>query len=445
MGAVLHSERNYRLAVLALASLSLAGCGSTYRPVVSSINPVGPAGQPQKYAVVVSTTGTSTPGLATIVDFAGDTVLVTTNIGANPQYLNLDTTGSEAYSLNGDGTINSFAISTTLIQSQVNQSTLPAGSNPVSLISQGTSLYITQPGLNSVAQLTGIPPAVQQELPTGAGSIYTVAVASTPRAYTLVQNGAAPGQVSAIETGTQTLSNVIPVGVAPVYGVMTADTRRAFIMNKGSNSVTVINAQQNALDSFSLQSAPGTINVGAAPVWADFAPTRNELLVANQGDGTTPGSVSVISIPLCTSTTITTNPNCDVNNPVDAVGFGTVLATIPVGINPQQITVLQDGTQAYVSNAGNAAAGINGSVSVINLTTLTTVATVGATGGTDPNDGLIHGHPGFIASTTGSPTGKVYITAPDSTDLTVLRTDTNAVQTHVPLQSRGVMVRTNVQ
>ena len=443
----MHSERNSRLAVLALASvsLSLLGCGSNYRPVVSSINPVGPAGQPSKFAVVISTTGTTTPGLATLVDFSGDTVLVTASIGANPQYLNLDTTGSEAYTLNGDGTINSFGISTSLIQSQVNQSTLPAGSNPVSLISQGGSIYITQAGLNSVAQLTGVPPALKQELPTGAGSIYTVAVNSTPRAYALVQNGAGAGSAVAIETGTQTLSNTIPVGVTPVYGVMTADTRRAFVLNKGSNTVSVINAQTNALDSFSAAAAPGTINVGTAPVWADFAPTRNEMLVANQGDGTTNGSVSIVSIPLCTATTITSNPNCDVNNPVDAVGFGTVLANIPVGVNPQQITVLQDGTLAYVSNAGNVAAGISGSVSVINLNTQTVIATIPAVDSLAPNDGLIHGHPGFIASTTGLPTGKVYITSPDSTDMTVLRTDTNTVQTHVPLQSRGVMVRVNVQ
>ncbi len=33
---------------------AIAGCGNTYRPVVTAINPVGPAGQPQKYAVAVS-------------------------------------------------------------------------------------------------------------------------------------------------------------------------------------------------------------------------------------------------------------------------------------------------------------------------------------------------------------------------------------------------------
>ena len=54
---------------------SVIGCGNTYRPVVSAINPVGPAAQPQKFAVAISTTGATAPGLVTFVDFSGDTVL----------------------------------------------------------------------------------------------------------------------------------------------------------------------------------------------------------------------------------------------------------------------------------------------------------------------------------------------------------------------------------
>ena len=434
----------------ALSVLLLAGCGSNYRPVITAINPVGPAGQPTKYVVAISSTGPTTPGISTIVDFSGDTVLDTVLIGANPQFLQLDTTGSESYILNGDGTFNSYPISATLIQSQVNQTTLPAGSNPTSISSYGGgNIYIVQSGLGEVAQLFGGPPAIHQELTTGSGTVYTVATASTPRAYALVQNGAAAGVAAPIETSTQSLDSFIPVGIAPTYGVMTADARRAFIVNKGSNTVSVINVQKNALDTFPAATAVGTIPVGTAPVWVDFAPTLNQLLVLNQGDGTTPGSVSIISIPLCTAVTTTSNPNCDMNNPVDAVGFGTVLATIPVGINPQQIAVMQDGSQAFVANQGvynpaNPANNIDGSVSVINLTTQTVVATVPATGSVDPLDTVIHGHPGFIAVTSGIPFGKAYITAPDSHDLTVLRSDTDAVLTHIPLQGAGVMVRVNV-
>ena len=416
-----------------------------YRPVVSSVNPVGPAAQPEKFAVAIATTGATTPGLVNIVDFAGDTTLTTAAIGANPQYLQLDAGGDLGYSLNGDGTTNSFSISTGLLASNVLQTTLPTGANPVAILAQGASLYIAEPGLDSVAQLTqASPPVFKQNLPTGAGTVYTVGVTSAPRVYGLAAGaGGTAGTASAIETTSNTVSNMIPVGTNPVYGVMTADARRAFIMNKGDGTVSVINSQTNALDTFtnSAGTVTSTIPVGVAPVWADFAPTLTELIVANQGNGTTPGSVTIASIPLCSATTVTSNPNCDVSNPVDAVGFGNVVANITVGVNPVMVAVLQDGSEAFVANQGNAAAGIAGSVSVINLTTDTVVATLPAAASTNELDGVVHGHPTWIACTTGTPTGKVYVTSSDSTDLTIIRTDTNVVQTHLTLQGTGVAVR----
>ena len=431
--------------VLGAVALSLVGCGNMYRPVVTSINPVGPAGQPEKFAVAIATTGAASAGLVNIVDFAGDTTLVTVPIGANPKYLQLDAGGDLGYTLNGDGTTNSFSISTGLIASNVLQTTLPTGGDPVAILPQGTSLYVAQPGLDSVAQLTqASPPVFKQNLPTGAGTIYTVGIAAAPRVYGLAAGMAgAAGTASAIETSSNTVTNTIPVGVNPVYGVMTADARRAFVMNKGDGTVSVINSQTNTLDTFtnSAGTVTSTVPVGVAPVWADFAPTLTEMLVANQGNGTTPGTVTIVSIPLCTSTTVTSNPNCDVANPVDAVGFGAVVANITVGVNPVMVAVLQDGSQAFVANQGNAAAGIAGSVSVISLTTNTVVATLPGATSTNELDATVHGHPTWIACTTGTPTGKVYVTSSDSHDLTVIRTDTNAVQTHLTLQGAGVAVR----
>ncbi len=470
VGAVLHSERTPaaasavhllgRIAVASFATLALAACGSNYRPVVSSINPVGPAGQPTKYAVAVSTTGANSPGLATLIDVSGDTIVNTTLIGNNPQYLNLAATGFEAYTINANGTLNSFSVSASLLASEVLQSTLFANSfsatNPAfSIYSQGTYLYINETGRGAVAELSGLPPGVQQELPTGPNPVYTVGANGSPRAYALVQgsSGAANGTAVPIETTSNTTDTAIPVGINPTYGVMTSDSRRAFILNKGSNSVSVINAQANALDTFYTNgcnpaittpcAVTSTIPVGVAPVWADFAPTLSELLVANAGNGTTPGSVTIVSIPLCSSSTVPTNPNCNSANPIDAIGFGYVVANIPVGVNPVMIAVLQDGSQAFVANAGNAAAGINGSVSIINLATDTVVATIPGGASINENDNIVHGHPNFIAVTTGTPTGKAYVTAPDSNDITILRSDTDIVQTHLSLQGAGVAVRTS--
>jgi DNA-binding beta-propeller fold protein YncE len=512
----------------AAALVSITGCGNTYRPVVSAINPVGPAAQPQKFAVVISTTGATaanttatfstgassitvasttgivsgqlvagagispgttvsgppsgttvnlslptaatesntpvvfynpSPGLVTFVDFSGDTVLITAQIGVNPYYLVLNSTGNTGYTLNSDHTLTTFDISTGLLQSQILQTTLLPGANPVSILPQGTNTYVSDPGLNAVSQFTGQPLNLQQELaiPVGFAPIYVTGNTASPRSYALTtSNSGGPGQVSTIETASNTLDpNPIPVGRNPVYGVMTADNRRAFIMNQTDGTVSVVNVQTNQLDQIP-SGATNPITVGASPLWADFAPVRNEMVVANAGDGIHPGSVSIISIPLCSANALPTNPNCDPNNPVDAAGFGTVLATVPVGVNPQMIYVLQDTTdsRAYVINGGNPdlpCAGPSGvtvnttgcSVSVINLNTNTVTATIqlplSLTG-----SGVHNGHPNYLAVTNGSPTGKVYVTSPDSNFMTILRTDIDAIDTTVPLQGNGVSVRVTV-
>jgi DNA-binding beta-propeller fold protein YncE len=415
----------------------MAGCGNTYRPVVAAINPVGPAGQPQKYAVAVSSPSPTLNGLLTMVDFSGDTVVITATLGINPYYFILSNGGTTGYTLNSDKTVNSFDVSTQLITSNVLETTLLPGSNPVSLFPGTSSTYISDPGLSQIDQLTGTPPALKQELPVATNPVYVVGISTAPRVYAISQGtGGGPGQVAAIETSENTISTTLPVGRGPVYGVMTGDTRRAFIMNQTDGTVTAINSQTNALDT----TAP-TIPVGVAPVWADLAPTKNEMVVANEGTGTSLGSLSIVSIPLCSVTALPNQPNCDPNNPVDASTFGTVLATVPVGVNPIMVTALSDGTRAYVANAGVASlpCSPNGqpqagfttcTVSVVNLTSNTVTATI-----------PINGHPAYIASTNASPTGKVYVVCKDSQVMTVIETDTDSVDTTIPLQGFGVSVR----
>jgi YVTN family beta-propeller protein len=166
--------------------------------------------------------------------------------------------------------------------------------------------------------------------------------------------------------------------------------------------------------------------VGVSPVWADLAPTLNELVIANAGTGTSRGSVTVVNIPLCSAAALPGNPNCDANNPIDANGFGQVLANVPVGVNPRMVAVLQDGSRAYVVNQGDS------TVSVVNLKTNTVTNTIPVPA---------TAHPNFIAAIFGTPTGKVYVTSPESDRMTIIRTDTDTVETTIPLQGKGVMVR----
>jgi YVTN family beta-propeller protein len=72
---------------------------------------------------------------------------------------------------------------------------------------------------------------------------------------------------------------------------------------------------------------------------------------------------------------------------------------------------------------------------VINLTTNTVTATI-------PLPATPH--PNFIAVISGTPTGKVYVTSPESNNMTIIRTDTDLVETTIPLQGKGVQVRTQL-
>ena len=449
---------SFRFGLPAAVIASLLGCGNTYRPVVSAISPVGPATQPQKFAVAISTTGATTPGLVTFVDFSGDTTLVTSQIGVNPYYLILNTGGTTGFTLNSDHTLTTFAISAALLQSQILQTTLLPDANPASVFPEGANTYVSDPGLQAVSQFTGQPLVLQQNFgidPTFT-PVYVAGITSAPRVYAISQrNGGGLGQVSTIETASNTLDPApIPVGANPVYGVMTADSRRAFIINQADGTVSVINAQTNQLDTVPI-GATNPITVGTSPLWADFAPTRNEMVVSNAGNGVNPGSLSIISIPLCTATALPNNPNCDPNNPVDAIGFGTVLATVPTGINSIMVAALQDGTRAYVANQGDlslpcalppAVPGVSTvcSVSVINLTTNTLIQTLYSLPDSKcsaANAPTLCGHPAYIAATTGTPTGKVYVVSKDSQFMSVIRTDIDTVDTTVPLLGTGISVR----
>ena len=456
------SPQAARRALFAGASLSLllAGCGNQYRPVISAINPVGPAPQPQKYAVVLSNPG---PGLLTFIDFSGDTIISTPSVQNNPSYIALNGDGSEGYTVNQAGTLDRFGTGSpaSLRTVDISQTTLPSSANVLTSISlsgsSGAGLFIPESGKNTVAALNTSGGLIQ-EVTVPAQPQYVVGSNGTPRVYSLNSNGTA----SAIENSTNSGLNVstnLPVGANPVYGVMDASARRAYVLNGGSQSVTVINVVNNTLDTGVAAGNPnvtvtGTINlpnatdalgnvIGSAanPIWADFNPATNLLVVLSAGNGTLPGVLTLINIPLCNATSLPTNPNCNAANPVDATGFGSILRSVAVGVNAAQVSVLRDAQQprAYVANSGT---GTNGSVSVVDLTSGVVTATLG-TQADAANLALPHVFglkPTTIAATTGTPTGKVYVTSSDSSFVTVIQTQTDSVVTHIPLLGPGQRV-----
>jgi hypothetical protein len=416
-----------------VAAAAAIGCGNRYRPVITPVTPTGPAGSPAgAYALVLTQPGLlpaasatnpcpaatnvySVPAIATLIDVAGDSVLAQANIGYGPLTSAESPSVNELYSFNCDGTINGIPLvptgatalqtntisSTTLFGTNNTTGALGAPSIQSNALVQNTALYVINKDRDSVGALTTAnPPALLQEIPVASAAVALAGSPTSQNVYAISQGATGSnfawgtcntpsavstnGEVDTIDVATNAVEQRIPVGICPVFGLTTPDGLRTFILNRGSGTITVINGQQDAIDTgfTSNSGTAGTINVGAGPVYAAYFPQTSLLITANYDSGT----ISFVNVPLDAYGN-------------DAPGFGNVLATVKVGANPATLSILGDGSRVYVALEGdltNAAA--NGAIAIVNATNFKLENTV-----------QVPGHPRSIASTYNYPEGKVYV------------------------------------
>ncbi len=430
----------------------IAGCGNTYRPVITPINPTGPAAQPPSYAVVVSSPSANTPGVATVIDYSGDSILAQAPIGPNPFAFTLDSNGANGYTANSDHTLTNFQVSSAQPQEKnIYYSTLPATAETVGLFSPTAGLWspdLFQNEINVLA-INGSAEAFKLAIPVATTPVTVVGLGSLGQnIYSISQNvpfdvvcNNAPtsvsqvGEADSLEVASFTVSARIPLGKCPVYGVASPDGRRVFVLNRGDDTITVINSQNNSADScvcpitgclnqngqpyFCHPSLPLSTSAGltgpnvpavAGPVYAEYIPTNQQLVVSDY-DG---AAISLIDVSLD-----------QYGN--DSPTFGTTF-TIPVGNNPASVTALADGSRAYTADQ------TDGTVHIVNLSSHTIEKTLAVTG-----------HPRTVVSTSNSLYGKVYVSSPDTTLLTIIRTDQDIVDTTVLIEGNPVDVRVSSQ
>lgn len=442
-------------AVLGTAAL-VAGCGSQYRAVVTPVNPSGPAPQPTALVAVVSAPSPTSAGVATILDYSGDTIVATAPIGPGPSAFTVDGSGSTGYTINSDGTLTNFPFSSNLQKKNVNYTTVPTTAQPVNLFSPSSGLWAadlcsfdpvktactwdTTPlstNYSGVDVFTGSPQTFKLAIPLAPTPVAIVGpVTAGQRNFAITQGNSQGGNVSsgmacntpssvtvngevdALET-TNTISAYIPVGICPVYGVESGDLKRLFVLNRGSDTVSVINVQSDALNTCAPFTDPNTgrtvtchstlplstaavtatgitppngtagMTTTAGPVYAEYNAATNQLVIADY-DGNT---ISIIDVSLD-----------EYGN--DSATFGTTY-TVPVGTNPASLTVLVDGSRAYTANQADS------TVSIVNLASHTLQK---------PAPLPVEGHPRTVVSSQNSSYGKVYVASPDSPYLTIIQT-----------------------
>jgi len=431
------------------AAVLVAGCGNNYRPVVTPVNPSGPPAQPESLAVVVTAPSPTTPGITTVIDYAGDSILATASIGPGPTAFTLDETGYNGFTVNSDHTITNIPVSSTLQTKNVTYSTLSSTAEPLNLFSPSSGLWATDLYGNYADVFTGGPATFLIAIPL----LPTPVMVMGPglrgtRYFALSQNIASPtglecnnspttqplGAVTPIEVSSYTTDTPIPTGMCPVYAVESADGARLFVINRGSDTITVVNAQFGTLDACTpflnqagktvtchptlplstsaglAQDANNDVPAVAGPVYAEYNAARNLLVVADY----TGNTISVIDVSLD-----------EYGN--DSATFGTTY-TIKVGQNPASVTVLLDGSRAYTANQTDQ------TVTIADLTSYTVEKTL-----------AVSGYPRTVVSTQNSSYGKVYVGSPNSNFLTILRTDQDIVDTTVLLQGDIVDVRVTTQ
>jgi DNA-binding beta-propeller fold protein YncE len=294
---------------------------------------------------------------------------------------------------------------------------------------------------------------------TGGGSNYQRDFAisqgnvSSYVACNIAPTGAPLGEVDGIDVSNSSISSRIALGRCPVYVLETPDFQRVFVLNRGSDTITVINAQTNALDTCTglvnqsgqpitchpvlplsttavtqtgVTPPNGTtgMTATAGPVYAEYNAATNQLVVANYDGGT----ISIIDVSLD-----------QYGN--DSATFGTTY-TVKVGQTstpyPASVTVLVDGSRAYTANQADCTpdctTSANGTVTIVNLSSHTVEKTLAVTG-----------YPRTLVSTQNSSYGKVYVASPNSPYLTIVRTDQDIVGTTVLLKGNTVDVRVTTQ
>jgi YVTN family beta-propeller protein len=209
--------------------------------------------------------------------------------------------------------------------------TIPAGSEPFGVSSDGTHVWVT----NSEGDGT------VSEIDASTGTVVnTITVGSLP--YAVSSDGTHvwvtnldDDTVSEIDASTGTVVNTITVGDYP-WGV-SSDGTHVWVANNGDDTVSEIDASTGTVVK--------TITVGGLPTGVSSDGTH--VWVTNEYDGTV--------------------------SEIDA-STGTVVNTITVGSDP--LGVSSDGTHVWVTNAGDQRTAVDDTVSEIDASTGTVVKTI---------------------------------------------------------------------
>jgi YVTN family beta-propeller protein len=332
------------LAVISVALL--AGCNDTLRQFIVPIPKPGGDSQSPGNAVVLSTNPVGN-GSTLNINVSGDSNVGELPMGTNPVFLGKG--ANTVFVINGDGTVTTYPAippNPALVQTV----TLPGPplSNPaITPVAGGTSssgnFFVANRDSDNASVISGgVAVTNTVALPAGSHPVAVAGNATSSKIYVVNQG---TNNVTVVSTTDNTVIKTIPVGIQPIWAVMSADGVDVFVVNQGAGTVSVIDTTVDVVFA--------TIKVGStstpSPNFAFYDPNRQRLYVSNTGENT----VSVIK--------------------ADGINLGStppilpaLLKNIPVSGTPVSVAALNDGTKAYAA-LGNCPAGTNHTNLLANL------------------------------------------------------------------------------
>ena len=289
-------------------------------------------------------------GTATEIDVSGATLIGETwptrggppTIGINPTHIATLANNSRLFTVSAgsieDQQPDVFASFTPATGSSgfgtLTTVTLPGGSLPVFVTStQPTTAYVANYGSNSVSVINTSSNFVSNVVPTGAKPIALAQVQSNNgnKLYVANQGGNSVNSFNTIDMSANTVTGF--TGVTPSWMVARNDGQKVYVLTSGDGNLFTIDTATDTISS--------VLPVGAGANYVFFDATMQRLFVTNPANST----LTIFSATGSTGDTPTLLKTINITG-------STVAGNYPACVNPcpVSVAVLPDGNEAYVAS-----------------------------------------------------------------------------------------------
>lgn len=330
-----------RLGLLAAVLLILVACGDVFRPIAIPLAPTPPNPANVHYVISLSSNGSFTNpvvpasfGASTRIDVSGDTNAGVAQLGFNPVHAAILPDGANIYIANQfSDTISFFDPANS---AQVSTISLPTGSQPdfvattenphVYVANFGTGSLVIIDANNDFASIMPLNPNSAT-----AATYHPVAIAETADSSKVYIANQGVAKISELTTADQILQQEIPTNATNSSWIVArsdsgSNGGRVFVLNDGS--VSVINTANDT--------NVGNIAVDGGGNFMFYDKSQNRIFI------TSPSAESVTMLNATLDPPASTPIRFDLSAAANVPGC-------PNGCSPTSVTVLPNGSRAYVS------------------------------------------------------------------------------------------------